>query len=187
MRVPVLALSLLLVAAVTADLASVFGPQPVAIDLPALLLDLNMTHDELFRVEANDFVYTYSQSQAHFTGPRFDGHGFIDVHGCSGLQGVSCPGAGICRNNPAAECCKNCGPVSRGQYRISAEIVYHNMPHCYILSPIHYDCPSRNGFLIHGGDGTTCAAGNPTDGCVVIEDANVRRLIKGGGLLHVEK
>jgi hypothetical protein len=66
---------------------------------------------------------------------------------------------------------------------VQAEIVYHSMPHCYALSPIHYDCPNRDGFLIHGGN----CADNPTDGCVVIEDPATRQLIKGGGLLNVEK
>ena len=46
-------------------------------------------------------------------------------------------------------------------------------------------CPERDGFLIHGGDGTTCAAGNPSDGCIVIEDENIRYKIKGGGTLFV--
>jgi hypothetical protein len=81
------------------------------------------------------------------------------------------------------------------------------MQHCYALSPIgSQSCPvsdhnylfsahgmqvftllqqERDGFLIHGGDGTSCAAGNPSDGCIVIEDAAVRQKIKGGGTLHV--
>jgi hypothetical protein len=60
------------------------------------------------------------------------------------------------------------------------------MQHCYALAPVgDQSCPDRDGFLIHGGDGTTCAAGNPSDGCIVIEDAAVRQKIKGGGTLHV--
>ncbi len=77
-------------------LGSPFDMRPQRIDMSSLLLELNMTMDQLFPplLNASDFVYTYSQSAAHFTGPG------IDVYGCSGLQGVSCPGAGICRNNP---------------------------------------------------------------------------------------
>ena len=60
------------------------------------------------------------------------------------------------------------------------------MPNCYALSPIGTEkCPSRNGFLIHGGDGTTCKIGNPSDGCIVIESDSIRYKIKGGGTVSV--
>ncbi len=154
------------------------------VSFKSLLLELNMTMDELFSVEANDFVYSYSQASARFSGPAFDG-GQINVVGCSGLNGVDRCGDGNCRNNPRANCCKDCGPCSRGQYRLSQEIVYHNMPHCYALSIVSGGCSNRDGFLIHGGDGTTCASGNPSDGCIVIESDQTRYLIKGGGLLNV--
>ncbi len=127
-----------------------------------------------------------TQASALFEGPSFDGSTPIHVTGCSGLQGASCAGAGECRNNPKAQCCKDCGPCPEGKWQISQEIVYHNMKHCYALSPIGTQtCPERDGILIHGGDGTTCAAGNPSDGCIVIEDENIRYKIKGGGTLTV--
>ena len=176
------------------------------ISIPALLSEMNMTFAELFPSHLNysDFVYTYSQSAARFQGPAYDG-GTIDVVGCSGMK-EDCPSGGgmvsgalgclprpshthplcQCRNNPSTQCCKNCGPCPRGTWKISQEIVFHNMQHCYALSAVGgQSCPDRDGFLIHGGDGTTCAAGNPSDGCIVIEDAAVRQKIKGGGTLHV--
>jgi len=155
-----------------------------------VLRHTNMTMAQLFPdklgKEASDFIYTYHQGTAMFTGPSFDQTKSINVKGCSGLQNVNYCGSGQCRNNAGTQCCKNCGPCPQGKWRISAEITYHNMPHCYALSPIGTEkCPARDGFLIHGGDGTTCAAGNPSDGCIVIEDANTRYLIKGGGTLNV--
>eukprot|EP00047_Mylnosiga_fluctuans_P011239 m.20186 g.20186 ORF g.20186 m.20186 type:complete len:186 (-) comp3509_c0_seq1:91-648(-) len=150
-----------------------------------ILRELNMTHSELFPGPPDaDFVYTYHQKTAHFSGPAFDG-GQIDVTGCSGLQHADSCGEGDCRNNPAANCCKDCGPCPRGQWQLSKEIVYHNMPHCYALTLISGGCANRGGFLIHGGDGTTCAAGNPSDGCIVIESDEIRYKIKGGGILNV--
>ena len=184
--------------------ASSFGAPLIPISIPNLLLELNMTFSELFpsHLNASDFVYTYSQSAARFRGPAYDG-GTIDVVGCSGMK-ESCPSGGgevkqqrsqyplpphpriQCRNNPNTQCCKNCGPCPRGEWRLSQEIVFHNMQHCYALSPVGgQSCPDRDGFLIHGGDGTTCAGGNPSDGCIVIEDAAVRQKIKGGGTLNV--
>jgi hypothetical protein len=106
---------LLLLIAACVSASSLFGASPARVNMTQLLLDLNMTMEQLFSpLGSSDFVYSYSQSAAHFTGPRYDNQGDIDVYGCSGLQGVSCAGAGECRNNPAAECCKNCGPVARG-------------------------------------------------------------------------
>jgi hypothetical protein len=43
--------------------------------------------------------------------------GTISVTGCSGS-------AGSCRNNPAAQCKKSCGPLPRGTYRLSADMTY---------------------------------------------------------------
>ena len=60
------------------------------------------------------------------------------------------------------------------------------MPNCYALTPIGTQkCPERNSFLIHGGDGTTCKNGNPSDGCIVIESDSIRYKIKGGGSVNV--
>jgi hypothetical protein len=39
----------------------------------------------------------------------------------------------------------------------------------------------RSGFLIHGGG---CSA-DPSEGCIVIEDENIRYKIKSGATLHV--
>ncbi len=113
--------------------------------MPELLKELNMTFDELFPnfnstsagVGADaDYIYTYHQGTAKFTGPSFDNSGAISVVGCSGLQNVNYCGSGECRNNAATQCCKNCGPIPQGQWRLSQEIVYHNMKHCYALSPL---------------------------------------------------
>jgi hypothetical protein len=170
--------------------AAAIAPQLKAVSLKAVMEHVNMTYDELFPARdpltAGDFVYHYHQGTARFTGPSFDGSAPIDVVGCSGLQGDDKCGEGDCRNNAKAQCCKDCGPCPQGEWLLSQEIVYHNMPHCYALSPVGTQtCPERDGFLIHGGDGTTCAAGNPSDGCIVIEDDNIRYKIKGGGTLFV--
>ena len=153
--------------------------QPVAAidDIHAFLRDeLNKTFDEVFpfSAEANDYVYEYNQSSGYFSGPGVDGS-TISVTSCSGE--VSCGG----RNNPAKECESNCGPLPTGSYRLSAETVYHNMEHCYVLSQVSGNACGRSGFLIHGG---SCSA-NPSTGCVIIEDPNVRYKIQGGGLLNV--
>jgi len=39
----------------------------------------------------------------------------------------------------------------------------------------------RSGFLIHGG----ACSGNPSEGCIVIEDQNIRYKIKSGASLKV--
>ena len=57
------------------------------------------------------------------------------------------------------------------------------MEHCYVLSTIDGDMCGRGGFLIHGG---SCTSGNPSIGCIVIEDVNVRYKIRGGGHLQVK-
>ena len=166
------------------------------ISMKDLLLELNMTMIELFpnlhtynstSLEAeNSYTYTYKISSALFQGPSFDNSGSIKVTGCSGLQNVNYCGSGECRNNPSTQCCKNCGPIPSGSWLISSMITYHNMPYCYALTPIGTEkCPERDGFLIHGGDGTTCSAGNPSDGCIVIESESIRYKIKGGGQVNV--
>lgn len=40
----------------------------------------------------------------------------------------------------------------------------------------------RSDFLIHGGN---CASGNPSIGCIVIEDESTRYMIKSGATLKV--
>ena len=167
------------------------------ISMDKLLVELNMTMIDLFPnlytyndttslTSSTSYVYSYDISSATFKGPSFDNTGNINVVGCSGLQGINYCGTGQCRNNPDAQCCKNCGPIPSGQWLISSMITYHNMPNCYALTPVGTQkCPDRDGFLIHGGDGTTCAAGNPSDGCIVIESDSIRYKIKGGGTVNV--
>lgn len=153
-------------------------------DITELFPNLNTT--STLSSEGNGFIYTYYIGTARFTGPSFDGSADINVVGCSGLQNVNYCGSGQCRNNVNTQCCKNCGPIPTGSWLISSMITYHNMPNCYALTPIGTEkCPARDGFLIHGGDGTTCAAGNPSDGCIVIESDAVRYKIKGGGQVNV--
>eukprot|EP00931_Biecheleriopsis_adriatica_P007305 TRINITY_DN108607_c0_g1_i1.p1 TRINITY_DN108607_c0_g1~~TRINITY_DN108607_c0_g1_i1.p1 ORF type:complete len:219 (+),score=34.53 TRINITY_DN108607_c0_g1_i1:57-659(+) len=146
------------------------------------LVNLNMTYEELFG-EETDFLYEYGQSTGHFKGPGFDGS-VIDVVGCSGIKDSR-----GCRNNPAKQCEKSCGPLPRGDYRLSKEITYKGMPHCYALTQISGDSCGRSGFLIHGG---SCEkAPTPehpqTNGCIIIEDVNIRYKIKGGGKLTVQQ
>ena len=72
------------------------------ISIPTLLIELNMTFSELFPAQLNssDFVYTYSQSEARFKGPAYDG-GTIDVVGCSGMK-EDCPSGGGMVRQPFA-------------------------------------------------------------------------------------
>jgi hypothetical protein len=72
------------------------------ISIPTLLIQLNMTFSELFPAQLNssDFVYTYSQSEARFKGPAYDG-GTIDVVGCSGMK-EDCPSGGGMVRQPFA-------------------------------------------------------------------------------------
>jgi len=59
---------------------------------------------------------------------------------------------------------------------------YKGMPYCYELYPSSSNnmC-GRSGFLIHGGE----FSGNPSEGCIVIQDQNIRYKIKSGSLLKV--
>lgn len=152
---------------------------PVAFDdIHTFLRDeLNTTYDKMF-AEPNEWKYWYDQASGHFHGETdLDPSGHISTSGCSGA-------VGHCRNNPDAQCESQCGPLPRGDYRLSADTVYHNMEHCYVLSTIDGDMCGRGGFLIHGG---SCSSGNPSIGCIVIEDVNVRYKIRGGGHLQVKK
>lgn len=152
--------------------------KPVAFDdIHKFLKDeLNTTYDAIFPAEPNEYEYWYDQESGHFHGTGFDGS-HISVTGC-------CGAAGHCRNNPAAQCESRCGPLPRGTYRLSQDTTYHGMRHCYVLSHMSGDECGRGGFLIHGG---SCSSGNPSIGCIVIEDENVRYKIKGGGKLTVKR
>ena len=139
------ALPFLLLGAGTTTLcaAGSVGTALKMVPMKEILAHVNMTYDELFPKLRNgdgdtggDFVYHYHQGTARFTGPSFDGSTPIDVTGCSGLQNDDKCGEGECRNNAAAQCCKDCGPCPQGEWQISHEIVYHNMKHCYALSPV---------------------------------------------------
>jgi hypothetical protein len=58
---------------------------------------------------------------------------------------------------------------------------YKGYPYSYQLYPLDDTC-GRSDFLIHGGD---CQSGNPSIGCIVIENQNTRYLIKSGATLEV--
>ena len=119
--------------------------------------------------------YTYSQSKHHFTGMGFDGT-MIDTYGaCSGA-------AGSCRNNPSCQCQVSVGPLPQGTYTLGNMQDFHGMPYCYVLYPdAGNNMCGRSGFLIHGGG----CSGDPSEGCIVIEDENIRYKIKSGATLKV--
>jgi len=119
--------------------------------------------------------YTYSQSKHHFYGTGFDGS-YIDTTGCC------CGQSGSCRNNPSCQCQVSVGPLPQGTYTLGNMYTYKGMPYCYDLYPSSSNnmC-GRSGFLIHGGG----CSGNPSEGCIVIEDQNTRYLIKSGATLKV--
>jgi hypothetical protein len=58
---------------------------------------------------------------------------------------------------------------------------YKGMPYCYELYSSSNNMCGRSGFLIHGGS----CSGNPSEGCIVIEDQNIRYKIKSGSSLKV--
>lgn len=124
---------------------------------------------------AGAFAYTYSQSSGRFSGPAFNG-GSINTIGCSGQKGS-------CRNNPSCQCQRSVGPLPAGGYKLSSMMTFKGMPYCYVLTMTSGSACGRSGFLIHGGS----CAGNPSEGCIVIQDQNTRYLIKGGGSLTVTK
>lgn len=119
--------------------------------------------------------YTYSQTQHHFYGLAYDGTN-IDTYGCCSGQ------SGSCRNNPSCQCQVAIGPLPQGTYTLSNMMTFKGMPYCYELYPASSNnmC-GRSGFLIHGGG----CSGNPSEGCIVIEDQNIRYKIKSGSSLKV--
>jgi len=119
--------------------------------------------------------YTYSQSQHHFYGLGFDGT-YIDTYGC-------CSGAqGSCRNNPSCQCQAFVGPLPQGTYTLGNMRVFNGMNYCYDLYPdVSNNMCGRSGFLIHGGG----CSGDPSEGCIVIEDESTRYKIKSGATLKV--
>jgi len=119
--------------------------------------------------------YTYSQSAHRFSGTAYDGT-WIDTIGCCSGQ------SGSCRNNPSCQCQISVGPLPQGSYSLGNMFTYKGMPYCYELYPSSSNnmC-GRSGFLIHGGD----CSGNPSEGCIVIQDTGTRYKIKSGASLKV--
>lgn len=80
------------------------------------------------------------------------------------------------------QCQVSVGPLPQGTYTLGNMYTFKGMPYCYDLYPSSSNnmC-GRSGFLIHGGG----CSGNPSEGCIVIEDQNVRYKIKSGATLHV--
>lgn len=119
--------------------------------------------------------YTYSQSGHHFYGTSYDGT-YIDTYGCCSGQ------SGSCRNNPSCQCQVAVGPLPQGTYSLGNMFTFKGMPYCYELYPSSSNnmC-GRSGFLIHGGG----CSGNPSEGCIVIENESTRYKIKSGATLKV--
>ncbi len=119
--------------------------------------------------------YTYDVSSHHFYGTGFDGS-YLDAYDCCSGQ------SGSCRNNPSCECQVSVGPLPDGTYSIGNMFTYKGMPYCYELYPASSnDMCGRSGFLIHGGG----CSGNPSEGCIVIENESERYKIKSGATLYV--
>lgn len=125
----------------------------------------------------NANVYTYSQASHTFSGIGSDGSPINTVNACSGALGS-------CRNNPSCQCKSMIGPLPVGSYRIVGPFTWKGMVNCFELDPFPSNrmC-GRSGFLIHGGN---CSPPyNPSEGCIVIQDPNLRGRIKGGTILNV--
>lgn len=121
------------------------------------------------------YLYTYSQSGHHFSGPAYDGS-YIDTTGCCSGQ------SGSCRNNPSCQCQVSVGPLPQGTYSLGNMMTFKGMPYCYELYPASSNSMcGRSGFLIHGGG----CSGNPSEGCIVIENQDTRYKIKSGATLKV--
>jgi hypothetical protein len=121
------------------------------------------------------YLYTYSQSGHHFSGPAYDGS-YIDTTGCCSGQ------SGSCRNNPSCQCQVSVGPLPQGTYSLGNMMTFKGMPYCYELYPASSNSMcGRSGFLIHGGG----CSGNPSEGCIVIENESTRYKIKSGATLKV--
>ena len=119
--------------------------------------------------------YTYSQSAHRFSGTAYDGT-YIDTTGCCSGQ------SGSCRNNPSCQCQVSVGPLPQGKYSLGNMMTFKGMPYCYELYPIaSNNMCGRSGFLIHGGS----CSGNPSEGCIVIENESTRYKIKSGATLNV--
>lgn len=121
------------------------------------------------------YLYTYSQSGHRFSGPAYDGT-TIDTTGCCSGQ------SGSCRNNPSCQCQVAVGPLPQGTYSLGNMMTFKGMPYCYELYPVSSNSMcGRSGFLIHGGG----CSGNPSEGCIVIENQDTRYKIKSGATLKV--
>ena len=119
--------------------------------------------------------YTYSQSAHRFSGTAYDGT-YIDTTGCCSGQ------SGSCRNNPSCQCQVSVGPLPQGKYSLGNMMTFKGMPYCYELYPVaSNNMCGRSGFLIHGGS----CYGNPSEGCIVIENESTRYKIKSGATLSV--
>lgn len=123
----------------------------------------------------SSITYSYSIGSHHFSGEGYDGSKISSSSCCSGAKGN-------CRNNPSCECEKNVGPLPEGHYTLGDMFTFHGMPYCYELFPdSSNNMCGRSGFLIHGGG----CSGDPSEGCIVIEDENIRYKIKSGARLTV--
>ena len=126
-------------------------------------------------LNTTSYLYTYSQSGHHFYGPAYDGT-YIDTTGCCSGQ------SGSCRNNPSCQCQVSVGPLPQGTYSLGNMMTFKGMPYCYELYPASSNSMcGRSGFLIHGG----ACSGNPSEGCIVIENESTRYKIKSGANLKV--
>lgn len=126
-------------------------------------------------LNTTSYLYTYSQSGHRFSGPAYDGS-YIDTTGCCSGQ------SGSCRNNPACQCQVSVGPLPQGTYSLGNMMTFKGMPYCYELYPASTNSMcGRSGFLIHGGG----CSGNPSEGCIVIENESTRYKIKSGATLKV--
>jgi hypothetical protein len=80
------------------------------------------------------------------------------------------------------QCEVSVGPLPQGGYTLGNMYTFKGMPYCYDLYPdSSNNMCGRSGFLIHGGG----CSGNPSEGCIVIEDENTRYKIKSGARLTV--
>lgn len=118
--------------------------------------------------------YTYQIRNHRFFGTAYDGSYLDTKNACAGYNNS-------CRNNPDCKCKKNEGPLPPGTYQIGTMFKYKGYENSYQLYPQGDTC-GRSDFLIHGGN---CGSGNPSIGCIVIESASERYMIKSNSILYV--
>ena len=101
--------------------------------------------------------------------------GELDINGTT-VTRRGYAGAVACRNNPAMEHVRNCGPLPRGTYTMEY-IGFYKGPDTIRLHPAPgNEMYGRSGFLIHGD--SLKNPGTASSGCIILEPKIRERLLQ---------